>query len=148
MQSHFISQQKLNDLLFHFLKRMYRWEREIKASSGLNYQEIYLLHHLRECSPCRVSDIAQELRIPLFKATRLISRLVQQGYLEKQKTSEDQRVVMVSLLPKGKEVLCAIEENSYRVLTQNAANLSEEEIKAFLLAAGNIDKILNLPAKE
>jgi len=148
MLNKFISRPHLDALLFHFLKRIYRWERSIKADYGLNYQEIYLLQHLREYSPCRVSDIAEELRIPRFKATRLVSRLAQQEMLDKQKDAADQRVVMVSLLPNGDQVLSRIEENSFHLISENAARLSDEEIKAFLLAAANIDKILNLPEAE
>jgi DNA-binding MarR family transcriptional regulator len=145
MLSQLVSRSQVDDLLFHFLMRIYRWEREIDAAFDLDYQQIYLLQHLRKFSPCCVSDIAQELRIPLFKTTRLVSRLADRGFLEKQKSKEDQRVVMVSLMPQGDEVLCTIEERSFQILANNAKNLSKEEITAFLLAAENIDKLLNLP---
>lgn len=140
-----ISRPQLDGLLFHFLKRIYRWEREIDAAFGLDYQKIYLLQHLRHASPCRVTDIAQELRVPLFKTTRLVSWLAEQGFVEKEKAAGDQRVVMVSLLEKGDQVLSTIEERSFAILSRNAENLSEEEIKAFIVAAENIDKVLAIP---
>lgn len=143
-----IARPQVDELLFQFMKRIYRWEREIDAVFGLDYQQIYLLQHLRKASPARVSEISRELQIPLFKTTRLISHLAEQEYLVKTKIKDDKRVVMVSILPKGEEVLSTIEERSYHIISENSKLLSEEEIKAFVFAASNIDRILEIPQKD
>lgn len=143
-----IPRSQIDELLFQFLKHVYRWEREVYARFGLDYQEIYLLQHLRKASPSRVSDLAAELRIPLFQATRLVNKLAEKDYLSKQKIAEDGRTVMVSLQPGGEEIIRRVEENSYRIILSNASDLTDAEVQSALLTAADIGKILRIPDHE
>ena len=131
--------------LFQFLKHIYHWERELHARFGLTYQEIYLLQHLRRVSQARVSDLAAELRIPLFQATRLVNRLAALQYLAKRKVADDRRSVIVSLLPGGESVLGGVEESNYRILLSNASLLMDEAVHSALQTAAGIGAILHLP---
>jgi hypothetical protein len=76
-----IPRTQINGLLCQFLKSVYRWEREIHARFGLTYQDLCLLQHLRCVSVALVSDLAAELRIPLFQTTWLVNKLAERGYL-------------------------------------------------------------------
>jgi DNA-binding MarR family transcriptional regulator len=143
-----IPRSQIDELLFQVLKHVYRWEREVYARFGLDYQEIYLLQHLRKASPSRVSDLAAEMRIPLFQATRLVNKLAAKDYLSKQKATEDGRTVMVSLQPQGEKILLGVEENSYRIILSNASALTDEEIQSALLTASDIGKILRISDHE
>lgn len=143
-----IPRSQIDELLFQFLKHVYRWEREVYARFELDYQEIYLLQHLRKASPSRVSDLAAELRIPLFQATRLVNKLAEKDYLSKQKVAEDGRTVMVSLQAGGEEILRGVEENSYRIILSNASSLTDAEVQSALLTAADIGAILRIPDHE
>ena len=143
-----IPQPQIDELLFEVLKHIYRWEREVYARFGLTYQEIYLLQYLRKVTSSRVSDLAVELRIPLFQTTRLVNKLAEKKYLSKQKVADDRRSVMVSLLPEGEAAIRSVEENSYRIILSNASALTNEEIQSALLTASDIGKILRIPDHE
>jgi DNA-binding MarR family transcriptional regulator len=143
-----LPRSQIDELLFEVLKHIYRWEREVFARFGLTYQEIYLLQYLRKASPSRISDLAAELRIPLFQSTRLVNKLVEKNYLSKQKVADDRRSVMVSLLPEGESAIRDVEENSYRIILSNASVLTDEEIQSALLTASDIGKILRIPDHE
>lgn len=143
-----IPRTQIDELLFEVLKHIYRWEREVHARFGLTYQEIYLLQYLRKATSSRVSDLAVELRIPLFQTTRLINKLAEKNYLSKQKVADDRRSVMVSLLPEGEAAIRSVEENSYRIILSNASALTHEEIQSALLTASDIGKILRIPDHE
>lgn len=143
-----IPRSQIDELLFQFLKHVYRWEREVYARFELDYQEIYLLQHLRKASPSRVSDLAAELRIPLFQTTRLVNKLAEKNYLSKQKVAEDGRTVMVSLQAGGEEILRGVEENSYRIILSNASSLTDAEVQSALLTAADIGAILRIPDHE
>ncbi|PKO14308.1 MAG: hypothetical protein CVU39_14820 [Chloroflexi bacterium HGW-Chloroflexi-10] len=140
-----IPRQQIDGLLFQVLKRVYLWEREIDSIFGLTYQDIYFLQHLRKASPCCITDIASELCIPLFQATRLVARLEKCGFIAKEKKAKDRRTVWVSLLPAGEDVLLSIEERSYELILNNSAELPIEEVQSFLKAAEKIDQILKVP---
>jgi MarR family transcriptional regulator, organic hydroperoxide resistance regulator len=139
---------QVDELLFQFLKYIYRWEREIYARFALDYQEIYLLQHLRRSSPARVSDIAAELQIPLFQTTRLVNKLAERGFLSKQKEADDRRAVLVSLQPKGETILRKVEDNNYQIISANAGELTEEQVRSALLTASDIGRILRIPGHE
>jgi DNA-binding MarR family transcriptional regulator len=143
-----LPRSQIDELLFEVLKHIYRWEREVFARFGLTYQEIYLLQYLRKASPSRISDLAAELRIPLFQSTRLVNKLVEKNYLSKQKVADDRRSVMVSLLPGGESAIRDVEENSYRIILSNASMLTDEETQSALLTASDIGKILRIPDHE
>jgi DNA-binding MarR family transcriptional regulator len=143
-----IPRPRIDELLFDVLKHIYRWEREVYAHFGLTYQEIYLLQYLRRASPVRVSDLAAELRIPLFQTTRLVNKLTESRYLSKRKLANDRRSVMVSLLTAGETVIQQVEENSYRIILSNISSLPEEEVQSALLTASDIGKILRIPDHE
>ena len=70
-----LSHSRIEDLLFHALRSIYLFERAEIEQFDLNYQQMYLLKVLRRMSPLRVSDIAEELRIPVFSTTRLVNQL-------------------------------------------------------------------------
>jgi len=142
-----ISKRNIDEILFQFLKQIYHYERELDTRLGLNYQQICLLQFLRRCSTARVSEIADMLQIPLFQTTRLVDRLVARGYLQKERGQNDRREVFVSILSGGEEALEQVEAYTYHLIQANAGQLSEEELRGFLLAATNIHKLLGAPAE-
>ncbi len=143
-----ISKRQIDEILFQFLKQIYHYERELDARLGLNYQQICLLQFLRRCASARISEIAETLQTPLFQATRLVDRLVERGYLLKERGQNDRREVFVSILPCGEEALQQVETYTYHLILANAGQLSEEELRGFLLAATNIHKILGAPVEK
>jgi DNA-binding MarR family transcriptional regulator len=140
-----IPRSQVDELLFQFLKHIYHWERELHARFGLTYQEIYLLQHLRRASPARVSDLAAELRIPLFQATRLVNKLAGREYLSKGRQAQDRRSVLVSLCLAGERVLNGVEEHNYRILLSNTGLLTDEQVRSALRTAADIGRILRIP---
>jgi DNA-binding MarR family transcriptional regulator len=143
-----IPRSQIDELLFNVLKHIYRWEREVYARFGLTYQEIYLLQYLRKVSPSRISDLAAELRIPMFQATRLVNKLATKQFLSKRKQADDRRGVMVSLLSAGENVIQRVEENNYRIILSNASSLTEEEVQSALVTASDIGRILRISDHE
>lgn len=138
-----LPRQQIDALLFQVLKRVYRLETVINQQFGLNYQAIYLLQILRQSNTLRISDIATELHIPLFQVSRLVNKLAEKSLVARNKDASDSRVVLVSILPTGEQILQAIEENSYHVILANAKKLSADDVKAFLTSAAHIDDLLN-----
>ena len=140
-----IPRPRIDELLFRFLAAVYGWERELHARFGLDYQQIYLLQHLRRNASQRVTDIAEALRVPLFQATRLVNRLAEKDYLCKQKVAGDRRAVLVGLRPKGEQVVRLVEEHNQRLIVANASRLPENVIQSLLVTAAEIGDILHIP---
>jgi DNA-binding MarR family transcriptional regulator len=140
-----ISREKVDNDLYTFLRTIYHYERNIAAKFGLDYQEIYCLQSLRRVSPQRLTEIANTLEVPMFTASRLVGRLVEEEYLTKVKGSHDRRSISISLLPKGEEVVKAIEEDSYNNILKQSENLNDEGFAALFAMAETLYKVLGVP---
>jgi DNA-binding MarR family transcriptional regulator len=141
-----ISREKVDNDLYLFLRTIYHYERNIAAQFGLDYQEIYLLQSLRRSSPQRLTEIAKTLEVPMFTASRLVGRLVANHLITKEKGLQDRRSISITLLPKGEEVVHAVESESYKRILQNTAAMSNEEVEALFRTAEKMYEVLGIPA--
>ena len=69
---------------------------------GLTYPQYIVLMILWEESPCPVSRIGERAFLASNTLTPLLKRLEQLGLLQRQRTLEDERVVMISLSEEGR----------------------------------------------
>ncbi len=66
---------------------------------------------LSDCTePLTMSEFGDALAVPLSSATRMVDWLVQSGYAERQRDSQDRRVVRVALTETGRKLYEALDE--------------------------------------
>jgi len=141
-----VSQEKVIDDLYLFLRTVYHYERNIARRFDLNYQEIYLLQSLRRSSPQRLTEIARVLDIPMFAASRLVGRLLKNHLVAKEKGAHDRRSISVSLLPEGEKIVQTIETDSYAQILKGTSEMSKDEFSGLLRMVEKLYRILGLPA--
>ncbi len=135
---------KIDNILFQVMMTFYHSEQDVQNQFGVDYQQIYTLQYLlRHPNGC-VTDIAEELAIPLFHASRLVRRLSEQGLVVKVQSDQDRRTTLVNLTPAGIDMVKRIEDRSYRMLLDNTQGLSEDEVKAFFTVAEDLHKVLGV----
>lgn len=122
---------KLDEILYPSLRAVYHFERALCSKSGLDYQEIYLLQILRENGSLRVGDIAEQLDIPVFQATRLVQHMEETAFVQKMRREDDRRSVWVSLTRKGSNALKKLEEKNYDQLKDSLDHLTDAQFDAF-----------------
>jgi MarR family transcriptional regulator, organic hydroperoxide resistance regulator len=141
-----IPRAELNAILFNALRAIYKFQQSKVAVFNLDYEDIYLMQLLRNNSPVRMGEIAEEMSIPISTATRVVDRLQQMGLVSRKKDPGDRRTVLVSLEKKGEAAVRKIEEHTFSVISENLAGFTDEEIASFLKTAvhlGNILKSVN-----
>jgi len=69
---------------------------------GITYPQYIVLMILWEESPCPVSRIGERAFLASNTLTPLLKRLEQLGFVQRQRTVEDERVVMISLSEEGR----------------------------------------------
>lgn len=76
---------------------------------GLSAQQLKVLSilHRQPSQQSTVSLIRDEMTDPNSNVSRLLNKLMEKGFVEKRRSSEDQRVVHIRLTAKGREVMCA-----------------------------------------
>ncbi len=122
------SHQKNDNGFFLVLRAIYHYRRGIAAQYGLDFDQIYVLEYLRKNANIRLTEIAQEMGMPMFTASRMISRLMRDGYLDRVQDALDRRNQRITIREKGEAVLDAIESNGHEHLNANLRDFSAEEI--------------------
>lgn len=147
MSKMMMTRKELNEILFTSLTAIYAFEREKVNRFELSYAQIYLLQLLRRRSPSRMSEIAYRMGMPLSTATRFVANMEKKNLLERVTDVSDRRAVLVSLNDKGRKAVKAVENHSFRVISTNLQDFSEEEINAFLETATCLNRILSTRPK-
>lgn len=136
---------EIDQMLFNVMASIYHFERRKIQLFGLNYEAFYLLYFLRRRSSARIGEVAKELNVHISTASRVIGRLEKRGLLTRKKAAGDKRQILVSLEPKGEELVRASEGHSYEVILRNIESFDEDDIAAILKTAARFHEILNLP---
>lgn len=139
-----LSRKEIEDLLFHALRTIYLFERAETEQFDLNYQQMYLLKLLKRNSPLRVSDIAEELQIPVFAATRLVKQLENKKLTIRNRDLKDRRNIYVHISPDGKEMVKRIENHIVDLSIESLGAYAEGEAALIIQVVKNLDLILGI----
>jgi DNA-binding MarR family transcriptional regulator len=139
-----LDNDQIEELLYHALRTIYLFERAEIATFGLTYQQMYLLKFLKRTSPLRVSETADELRIPVFTATRLIDQLEKKKMITRSRDVKDRRNVYIRLSTGGEEMVKKIEAHTIGMIMNRMSGYTDEQFGVMLELIRNIDVILGV----
>ena len=102
-------EEQLNDLIVDAYRSILKVEETILKRSDnidLSINEMHMLEAVGKGKnkPKTISEIAEDLGIPLSSVTVAINKLVKKGYVEKLRGEEDARIVYVTLTKQGKKI--------------------------------------------
>ena len=102
-------EEQLNDLIVDAYRSILKVEETILKRSDnidLSINEMHMLEAVGKGKnkPKTISEIAEDLGIPLPSVTVAINKLVKKGYVEKLRGEEDARIVYVTLTKQGKKI--------------------------------------------
>lgn len=89
------------------------------------------LRSLRK-APCNTSFLAHMLGVTLSAVTALINRLHKMGLVTRERQEKDRRQVLITITPKGLEVLEDVEEKRNLLLALYLAKVPESEREQLL----------------
>jgi DNA-binding MarR family transcriptional regulator len=99
----------LQDSIGYLVKRTQNLMRDriehVFASQGITFQHWIVLMHVRDGLAITVASLCEELRHDSGAMTRLIDQLEERGFIERQRQSEDRRVVNLALTPAGRKMV-------------------------------------------
>jgi len=142
-----LQRSQIDNDLYLVLRTIYHYERSVVDQYGLDFQQIYALQYLRRNADARLTEIAAEMELPKFTASRLINRLIAEGYLGRLQDATDRRNQHIRLLEKGERVLQAIEAASHRRIMANIDGYAEAEISNLVELAEKLHVVLGVTAK-
>lgn len=107
-------------------------------SADFTIKEMFLIDVLGSREFATMSELAQILSVPLTTMTSMVTRLVNKGYLDRSRTEEDRRVVLVSLSSQGQEIFRQHRHEYVRTVSEILGDLAEEDQKTILGFIGQV----------
>ena len=110
---------------------------ELDDSVGmpLSWFEV-LLRITRSGGQMKMADIANQVVITTGGITKLVDRLIEQGYLKREPCAEDRRIVWACITDKGSKAFNKALESHNASLKKHMSGLTETEIQT-------VSKIMN-----
>ncbi|MEV0089702.1 MULTISPECIES: MarR family transcriptional regulator [Saccharopolyspora] len=101
--------------------------RPLLAPLGLTHPQYLVMLALWEQSPRSVKDLCGALHADPATLSPLLKRLESIGYLERRRSTEDERLLAVELTGKGRELRAEAEKIPYRVVELLGMEVAELE---------------------
>jgi DNA-binding MarR family transcriptional regulator len=107
-------------LMSHYQRLTCALDRELSAAHGLSASEFEVLQQLHQARPSslRMSELADGAHLSQSALSRLVSRLVDDGLVQRAECANDRRSLFVELTPAGEERYAGARPTQRRVLRE------------------------------
>lgn len=116
---------------------------KVFESDNLTRTELTILLLLKK-TEYKATDLAKELGIPCSTLTGVIDRLIKKGYVERDRSEKDRRVVIIKLGPKMWEKVEKINEKLGDLVQMAESDLSEEWWRQMSEGFNKLEKFLEM----
>lgn len=123
--------EAFNELLVKLFKDIMEIEgKELvtKEFHDITYNDFHIIEVIGTQEPKTMSGIAKLMRVTTGTMTKAIDALTDKGYVKREKSKEDKRIVWISLTKKGECAYNHHEEFHNQMITSMKATLSPEEL--------------------
>ncbi|MCR8629707.1 MarR family winged helix-turn-helix transcriptional regulator [Paenibacillus radicis (ex Xue et al. 2023)] len=101
------------------------------VDSRFSGSQVAALEVIQRQGPIKVTHLSESLSLSLSAVTLLCDKLIQNGYLIRDRDDEDRRVVYLNITMHGREVLENILASEKELVSQWLNGLSEPELEQF-----------------
>lgn len=117
--------------------------REGLLHSPYSLTEARILFELGQSNQVTASRLGRELGLDAGYLSRILARLEQQGLLEKVRSENDGRQLLLSLTAAGREAFALLDQRSREEVAEMLEDLSEEDQQHLLKAMQTIESLLS-----
>lgn len=135
-----MGQEKVLDFVLDNLKKVFFPEEWIQLDLSVSKTELLAMLIVDRYGEVIMSQISDYLNAPLSTTTGLVNRLVKNGYLQRERSDADRRIVTIQLTDKGKSMIGELKTTLESYLERFNALLSSEERQVLFKI---ITKIIN-----
>lgn len=98
----------------------------------MNHFDMRIIRFLVEEGPTTMNELADYIGLASSTMTGRVDRLVELGVVERERSQEDRRVVLVKVAKRGEDIESMRMEHGLRVVRAMLRTLDEEEVKQFV----------------
>ncbi len=125
--------EQLYNLFFNNIKKFLYPENWVELDLSFSKSELLTLLLVEKEQQVIMSQIAEYVNLPMSTTTGIVERLVQNGYLIRDRSESDRRIVVVTLTEQGLNVVSELKGLVYNLISEITKVLSDEE-QEFLLS--------------
>jgi len=103
-------------------------------AAGLSIPQFRSLCFVERYDGASLSMVADHLDLSLPTVSRMVSGLVQRGYMQRKSSEDDRRHVSLSLRPRGQAVMREARSATQKFLSQKFEALPQEQREALIVA--------------
>jgi DNA-binding MarR family transcriptional regulator len=130
----------ISELLFDNIKKIFFPNEWLKLDLKFSKSEIFAMFLIDKRYEITMTELAEYIDSPMSTATGIVDRLVKSGYIIRERSEEDRRIVVLQLTQEGSQLISRIKELISGYLNVIVEDLTEEE-KQFL--TGIVFKIIH-----
>ncbi|ADI25838.1 MarR family winged helix-turn-helix transcriptional regulator [Geobacillus sp. C56-T3] len=108
----------------------------------MTHDQYYLLRYIRRRGTCTSTELAAMFGVNKSAVTAMTNRLVDKGWLRRDRDENDRRVIVLSLTEQGEAWIAEMDRNVYRLVEEVIARFPEEEIEAFIRTYERLARVL------
>ena len=130
--------KKFEEIMPLFHKELIKINLCCVEEMDLTPHQFIVLQTIAKIDNCTMSEISKEFNVTMGNVTMMIDRLIKEGYVTRQETPNDRRVVQVILTKKGKETTAKAAKRKHGLLTEIIGRLSFKETESLLAILNKI----------
>lgn len=111
--------------------------------TDITNNDMHIMDAIGTGEPKNMSTVAKTLDVTLGTLTIAVNSLVKKGYVKRERSERDKRVVLISLLPKGARAYAHHQKFHQDMIRALLGELKEEEIEVLIKALKNLRDFLN-----
>lgn len=133
----------LNELLVNLFSNV--MDTEAKAIITEEFKDItnndmHIIEAINIEEPRKMSDIAKRLNVTVGTLTTNMNSLEKKGYIIRERSTEDKRVVLVILTEKGRKAFFHHRDFHKKMIRTIVRDLSEDEMKVLIRCMQKLDQ--------
>lgn len=135
--------EKMADVTFRLLDRCQEKQERIARSLGLTVAEFRLLRTFRGEAVLSVGDLARGMGLSNSRLTRILDGLVDKEVVTREVSSQDRRVIIVELTPRGREIQKTLTERYLRTHQEILDLLPEGAVESVITAMEKLEEAMH-----
>jgi DNA-binding MarR family transcriptional regulator len=111
---------------------------------GLGASQVYVLHELQRDSPLSINDLAQRTATDQSTVSVVVAKLIEKGYVARERSELDARRLDLTLTPKGLRTARSLPPPIQQSIIEGVQRLSPQRAKALASSLREICEILGV----
>ena len=135
--------ENIMDLFFNNLKKLLYPQEWISLDLEFSKSELFAMLFVDKHGEIIMSKIAEHINVSMSTANGIVERLVKNGYLNRDRSDSDRRIVVIRLTDKGKDLVNELKNTVSEYIKLIYEALDDEERKLIFKVFNKVVNILD-----